>query len=41
MRRSALRLYAPFIALAQTLLYADLRARKGERPLSQPVGEPQ
>jgi hypothetical protein len=30
---------APFIALAQTLLYADLRARKGERPLSQPVGE--
>jgi hypothetical protein len=33
-------LTAPFIALAQTLLYTDLRARKGERPLSQPVGEP-
>lgn len=32
---------APFIALAQTLLYADLRARKGEQPLSLPVGEPQ
>jgi len=32
---------APFISLAQTLLYADLRARKGERPQSQPVGEPQ
>ncbi|MGE0539062.1 MAG: hypothetical protein AB7R89_02665 [Dehalococcoidia bacterium] len=30
---------APFIALAQSLLYADLRARKGERPLSEPVGE--
>jgi hypothetical protein len=31
---------APFIGLAQTLLYVDLRARKGERPLIQPVGEP-
>jgi hypothetical protein len=30
---------APFIALAQTLLYADLRARKGDRPRSEPVGE--
>jgi hypothetical protein len=31
---------APFIALAQTLLYADLRARKGERPFGEPVEVP-
>jgi hypothetical protein len=31
---------APFIALSQTLLYTDLRARKGERPLAAPLGEP-
>lgn len=31
---------APFIALAQTLLYADLRARKGERALFAVAGEP-
>lgn len=30
---------APFIALAQTLLYGDLRARKGERPFVAPVRE--
>lgn len=33
-------LTAPFIALAQTLLYADLRARKGERPFDEPMAVP-
>ena len=27
---------APFVAIAQTLLYADLRARKGEKPFARP-----
>ena len=30
---------APFVAIAQTLLYADLRARKGERPFLTPLRE--
>jgi len=30
---------SPFAGIAQTLLYADLRARKGERPLTAPLGE--
>ncbi len=30
-------LTAPFVALAQTLLYADLCARKGEKPFAPPT----
>src|SRR5262249_14560228 len=32
-------LAAPFRGLAQTLLYADLRRRKGEKPFSEPSQE--
>ncbi|MGH2584228.1 MAG: hypothetical protein ACRDJE_04880 [Dehalococcoidia bacterium] len=31
----------PFIGIAQTLLYTDLRSRKGESPLAEPVGDVQ
>ena len=36
---AAAALAAPFRGLAQTLLYADLRRRKGEKPFSEPLGE--